>query len=66
MIVQGIDTLVRYGVDGENADIRRTALRCVANALLLDAKMRQVFVDTGYGGKLAERLKVCNSRVQGP
>ncbi|KAJ5610623.1 hypothetical protein N7510_007342 [Penicillium lagena] len=57
----GIETLMRYGVDGENADIRRTALRCVANALLLDAKMRQVFVDTGYGGKLAERLKVDNS-----
>jgi hypothetical protein len=65
MIMQGIETLVRYGVDGENADIRRTALRCVANALLLDAKMRQVFVDTGYGGKLAERLKVCNNRFQG-
>lgn len=50
--------LARYGIDGETADVRRAALRCVANALLLDAKMRQVFVDTGYASKLAERLKV--------
>lgn len=49
---------MKYGVDGESPDIRRAALRCVANALLLDAKMRQIFVDTGYGGRLAENLKV--------
>lgn len=49
---------MRYGVDGKTPDERRAALRCVANALLLDGKMRQVFVDTGYAGKLAERLKV--------
>lgn len=49
---------MKYGVDGESPDIRRAALRCVANALLLDAKMRQVFVDTGYGGRLAENLEV--------
>jgi hypothetical protein len=41
--------------------VRRAALRCVANALLLDAKMRQVFVDTGYGGKLADKLTTDNS-----
>ncbi|KAJ5579813.1 uncharacterized protein N7459_005798 [Penicillium hispanicum] len=57
----GIRTLVQYGVDGETADVRRAALRCVANALLLDEKMRQVFVDTGNGGKLAERLKTDSS-----
>lgn len=50
---------MKYGVDGETADVRRAALRCVANALLLDPNMRQVFVDTGYGGRLAENLKVC-------
>lgn len=55
---QGITTLTRYGVEGESADVRRAALRCVANALLLDGKMRQVFVDTGYGGKLADALQV--------
>lgn len=50
--------MARYGIEGETADVRRAALRCVANALLLDSSMRQVFADTGYGGKLAERLKV--------
>lgn len=55
---QGIDLLARYGLDGETAEIRRAALRCIANALLLDSNMRQVFVDTGYGAKVAERLKV--------
>ncbi|KAJ5090792.1 hypothetical protein N7532_009476 [Penicillium argentinense] len=57
----GITTIMRYGIDGETADIRRAALRGVANALLLDGKMRQVFVDTGCGGKLAERLKTDSS-----
>ncbi|KAJ5863939.1 uncharacterized protein N7529_005855 [Penicillium soppii] len=57
----GINTLVQYGVEGETPDVRRAALRCVANALLLDPKMRQVFVDTGYGGKLADKLKTDNS-----
>ena len=56
---QGITTLARYGVEGETPDVRRAALRCVANALLLDGKMRQVFVDTGYGSKLSDMLKVC-------
>lgn len=53
-----MEALMKYGVDGESPDVRRAALRCVANALLLDAKMRQIFVDTGYGEKLAENLKV--------
>ncbi|KAJ9222281.1 hypothetical protein DTO169C6_5410 [Paecilomyces variotii] len=57
----GIETLMRYGVDGETTDERRAALRCVANSLLLDPKMRQIFVDTGYGGKLAEMLKTDSS-----
>lgn len=58
MICQGISILTQYGVEGETADVRRAALRCVANALLLDAKMRQILVDTGYGNKLADMLKV--------
>lgn len=49
---------MKYGVDEDTPDVRRAALRCVANALLLDEKMRQTFVDTGYGGRLAENLKV--------
>ncbi|GFG10800.1 synembryn-like protein C3E7.04c [Aspergillus udagawae] len=57
----GMKVLGRYGVEGETPDVRRAALRCVANALLLDEKMRQIFVDTGYGSKLAEMLKCDNS-----
>ncbi|KAJ5720233.1 uncharacterized protein N7483_008167 [Penicillium malachiteum] len=58
---KGIGLLVRYGIEGETPDICRAALRCVANALLLDAKMRQVFVDTGFGGELSKKLKADNS-----
>ena len=61
---QGVNTLVRYGVEGETPEVRRAALRCVANALLLDPKMRQAFVDTGYGGKVAEKLKVWPQQVK--
>ncbi|KKK19293.1 hypothetical protein ARAM_001132 [Aspergillus rambellii] len=57
---RGIEILSKYGVDGETNDVRRAALRCVANALLLDENMRQIFADTGRGGKLAEMLK-CDS-----
>ena len=53
-----MEVLAKYGVDGDTVDIRRAALRCVANALLLDPNMRQLFVDSGHGGKLAEMLKV--------
>lgn len=59
--LQGIELLVKYGVNGETPEICRAALRCVANALLLDPRMRQVLADTGYGGKLAEKLKVYHS-----
>lgn len=53
----GLEVLMKYGVDGETADVRRSALRCVANALLLNPNMGQVFVDTGYASRLAEGLK---------
>ncbi|KAI9042603.1 synembryn [Aspergillus affinis] len=58
---KGMEVLAKYGVDGETVDVRRAALRCVANALLLDPNMRQLFVDTGHGGKLAEMLKTESS-----
>ncbi|RHZ60107.1 synembryn [Aspergillus thermomutatus] len=58
---RGMKVLGRYGVEGETPGVRRAALRCVANALLLDDKMRQIFVDIGYGSKLAEMLKCDNS-----
>jgi Guanine nucleotide exchange factor synembryn len=47
-------------VDGDTPDIRRAALRCIANALLLKKEMRQVLVDTQCVGRLAEKLKVSN------
>jgi hypothetical protein len=53
-----MELLSKYGVEGESPDVRRAALRCIANALLLDPNMRQTFVDTGCGGNLAEMLKV--------
>ena len=36
----------------------REALRCLANAFLLDERSRQTFVDIGYAPKAAERLKI--------
>ncbi|EAU34367.1 conserved hypothetical protein [Aspergillus terreus NIH2624] len=57
---RGMELLSKYGVEGESPDVRRAALRCIANALLLDPNMRQTFVDTGRGGNLAEMLK-CDS-----
>ena len=38
----------------------REALRCIANAFLLDEACRQTFVDIGYAPKAAERLKIDN------
>ncbi|EED16476.1 conserved hypothetical protein [Talaromyces stipitatus ATCC 10500] len=57
----GIALLTKYGLDGETQDIRRAALRTIANALLLKEEMRQVFVDTGCVGRLAEKLKTESS-----
>lgn len=53
--------LSRYGFD--QADKRasaasREALRCLANAFLLNEECRQTFVDVGYAPKAADRLKV--------
>ena len=53
----GIRTLSQYAFDSEPLDISREALRCIANALLLDPRLRQVFVDLGYSDKAADRLK---------
>lgn len=55
---QGIDILSRYGVEGETVDVRRAALRCVANALLLVPQTRGYMMATRRGGRLAEMLKV--------
>lgn len=57
---QGIAVLSKHGLDRENNAPSREALRCLANAFLLNEPSRQIFVDLGYAPKAAERLKVDN------
>lgn len=50
--------LSRYGLDQKaSLPASREALRCLANAFLLNESSRQIFVDLGYPSKAAERLK---------
>ncbi|KAJ5949074.1 Guanine nucleotide exchange factor Ric8 [Penicillium verhagenii] len=63
---KGIHILAQYGVEGETPDVCRAALRCLANALFLQENLRQVYVNTGYGGRLAERLRLENSDDEMP
>jgi hypothetical protein len=53
----GIRTLCRYAFDSADVQASQEALRCLANALLLQPKTRQMLVDLKYGPKAAERLK---------
>ncbi|CAK3956029.1 guanine nucleotide exchange factor synembryn like [Lecanosticta acicola] len=55
---RGISILSKYGLDQQDANVSREALRCLANALLLNEPSRQIFVDLGYVPKTAERLKI--------
>ncbi|EME50258.1 hypothetical protein DOTSEDRAFT_118881 [Dothistroma septosporum NZE10] len=54
---QGVLTLSKYGLGKESSNTSREALRCLANAFLLDEPSRQIFVDLGYAPKAAEHLK---------
>ncbi|KAK4635065.1 Synembryn-like protein [Fulvia fulva] len=54
---RGVSILSRYGLDQESSNTSREALRCLANAFLLDEPSRQTFVDLGYAPRAAERLK---------
>ncbi|KAI5844586.1 guanine nucleotide exchange factor [Morchella snyderi] len=58
----GIDTLGKYAFDQPSSDIStsREALRCLANALLLNQDCRQTFADLGYALKAAERFKTAS------
>ncbi|OCK84629.1 hypothetical protein K432DRAFT_378382 [Lepidopterella palustris CBS 459.81] len=56
----GIEILAQYSFDGTSTTTSRAALRCLANALLLEPKTRQILVDLGYAGKAAEKLKSDN------
>lgn len=55
----GIDTLARHGFYSPSTQTSREALRCLANALLLQPQCRQILVDKGHADKAAEKLKVC-------
>ena len=52
--------LSRYGFDQDDKRAQtasREALRCLANAFLLNESCRQTFVDVGYAPKAADKLK---------
>lgn len=53
----GIRTLSRYAFRGSSAQTSQEALRCLANAFLLEKKTRQILVDLGYAPNVAEKLK---------
>ncbi|KAH8146122.1 uncharacterized protein LAJ45_09812 [Morchella importuna] len=59
---EGIDTLGKYAFDQPNSDISTSqeALRCLANALLLNPGCRRTFVDLGYALKAAERFETAS------
>ncbi|KAF2760334.1 hypothetical protein EJ05DRAFT_474220 [Pseudovirgaria hyperparasitica] len=57
---EGIDTLCRHGFHSPSTTTSREALRCLANALLLQTETRQIFVDLGFSEKVCELLKSDN------
>lgn len=57
----GIEILTKHGLNGDSSPSSLEALRCLANAMLLDSKTRQIFVDLGGSDQAAERLKNQNS-----
>ncbi|KAK0102781.1 hypothetical protein ONS95_006378 [Cadophora gregata] len=54
---EGIETLTRHAFNSPSLTTSRNALRCLANALLLKAETRQIFVDLGYEQKACNKLK---------
>ncbi|PGH28026.1 hypothetical protein AJ80_00281 [Polytolypa hystricis UAMH7299] len=57
----GIRILATYGFENKDSSVSREALRCLANALLLETSTRQIFVDLGNGSKAAAKLREDNS-----
>ncbi|KAB2110822.1 hypothetical protein AG0111_0g1320 [Alternaria gaisen] len=53
----GLRTLGHHAFDGETSSAAQEALRCIANALLLQPKTRQILVNLGHGPHAAEKLK---------
>lgn len=59
-VQQGINTLARGGFTCDVADISREALKCLANALLLNEDARQLFVDGGWAVPAVQCYEVCH------
>ncbi|TVY18531.1 Synembryn-like protein C3E7.04c [Lachnellula arida] len=51
------ETLTRHAFNSPSQTTSRNALRCLANALLLRADTRQIFLDLGYEAKACNKLK---------
>nr|OQO27013.1 hypothetical protein B0A51_07088 [Rachicladosporium sp. CCFEE 5018] len=54
---KGITTLSHYGLQSESQAVSREAMRCLANAMLLNEPSRQILIDLGHAPRVAERLK---------
>ncbi|KAF1931415.1 uncharacterized protein M421DRAFT_347047 [Didymella exigua CBS 183.55] len=53
----GLRTLGRFAFKEKDTAVSQEALRCIANALLLQQKARQILVDLGHGSDAAEKFK---------
>jgi hypothetical protein len=54
---KGIETLTRHAFNSPSLTTSRNALRCLANAMLLQANTRKFFIDLGYEAKACNKLK---------
>ncbi|KAI1326978.1 guanine nucleotide exchange factor [Xylariaceae sp. FL0255] len=54
---EGIEMLTRHAFNSSSSTTSRNALRVLCNALFLDSKCRQMFVDLGYEPKACDKLK---------
>ncbi|KAI9885001.1 MAG: hypothetical protein M1823_003203 [Watsoniomyces obsoletus] len=54
---EGIETLARHSFESNSPTTSREALRCLANALVLEPCTRQIFVDLDFPAKAADRLR---------
>ena len=58
---EGIGILTKHGLTERSSPSSLEALRCLANAMLLEPTTRQIFVDLGCANQAAERLKIQDS-----
>ncbi|KAI6249252.1 hypothetical protein HI914_02510 [Erysiphe necator] len=57
----GIKILASYAFTSHSPTTSRNASKCLANAMLLRAETRQMFVNLGLEDKICEKLKIDNS-----